>query len=347
MTIFLLLITAACLYRIKLIKPINSYNIHYMDLDRTTSIKGIFILLVFLSHASSYLTDLSENILNTPYCIIQGHLGQCIVVMFLLYSGYGVMESIKKKGEGYVNSIPKKRVLKTLYHFDAAVLLFLILGIALGEISDWSISKILLSFIAWDSLGNSNWYIFEILILYLITYIAFKLCKDKQKLALCVVTALSLLCIFVMHYVKEYWWYDTVLCYALGMWFSVYKDKIEGFLHKKAVYYFSALAFSFIAFAVCHFFRENAVIYELSILFFGIVIVLLTMKIDINNKILCFFGKYLFEIYILMRIPMRILNRLGISNVYLFVIISFVVTVILSLIFKKFLEFTDKKLLKL
>lgn len=350
MAIFLLILAAVCLYKTKIILRPDGYNSHYMDFDRTTSMKGVFIFLVFLSHANNYFTGQTEyisDILNKPYCIIQNHLGQLIVVMFLIYSGYGVMESIRKKGESYVNAIPVKRVFKTLYHFDMAVVLFFILGIAFGDFSNWNLSKILLSFIGWDSLGNSNWYIFEVLTLYLITFISFKISKMNTKLALCIVTILSFAYIAVMSRFKEPWWFDTVMCYSVGMWFSFYKNRIEAFLHRKAANYFIALAISLIVFAVCHIFRGNIILYELSVIFFGITVVLLTMKLDLNNKILFFFGKHLFEIYILMRIPMQTLIKLGVSNVYLFVIISFAVTLMLSLPFKKVLEFTDRKIIKL
>lgn len=100
MTIFLILIVMICLYKIKFVFSKDLYNIRYMDFDRTTSMKGLFILFVFLSHANNYFNSSSEftsNILNKPYSVFQSFLGQGIVVMFLVYSGYGVMESIKKR----------------------------------------------------------------------------------------------------------------------------------------------------------------------------------------------------------------------------------------------------------
>ena len=35
-------------------------------------------------------------------------MGQLVVVMFLFYSGYGVMGSFKLKGEGYWSFFPKR-----------------------------------------------------------------------------------------------------------------------------------------------------------------------------------------------------------------------------------------------
>ena len=49
--------------------------------------------------------------------------------MFLFYSGYGVMESIRKKGEAYVVAMPRHRVAGTLINFDVAVLIFLVVDL--------------------------------------------------------------------------------------------------------------------------------------------------------------------------------------------------------------------------
>lgn len=43
--------------------------------------------------------------------------------VFLFYSGYGIMESIKNKGEKYISTVPKKRILNVLVNFDIAVLI--------------------------------------------------------------------------------------------------------------------------------------------------------------------------------------------------------------------------------
>ena len=49
-----------------------------------------------------------------------------MVAPFLFWSGFGVMESIRRKGEAYVRALPVNRGLRTLIHFDCALLLFLL-----------------------------------------------------------------------------------------------------------------------------------------------------------------------------------------------------------------------------
>lgn len=349
MTLFLALIFLLCLWRIKFAKPVlTGINENYLAMDRTNSIKGIFILLVFLSHARnciSMLPSYSDDALNSIYDIFQNHLGQGVVVMFLFYSGYGVMESIKKKGNDYINSFPKNRFAKTLFNFDIAVILFIILDLCLGTLKNYSVPQVILSFIGWKSVGNSNWYIFAVLMLYLFTFAAFKIFKNKVRYAAVLVTVLTAAYIGVLSLFKQSWWFDTVILYPLGLWYSIFKDKIEFFVKKKPVNYYLLFILCAFVFAASHLMRSNLVFYEISQITLCAVIVVATMKIDVNNKILSFFGNHLFEIYILMRIPMLVLLHFDITNTYLFIFISFAVTVVLSIIFKKVLQLLDAKLL--
>lgn len=346
MTLFFACLLLMILWRIKFARPVLSgFNENYLAIDRTNCIKGIFILMVFLSHSRNYLSKLPEytaDPLNSIYDVIQNHLGQGIVVMFLFYSGYGVMESIIKKGSDYINVFPKQRFAKTLFHFDIAVMLFVIVDLCLGTLNNYSILEVLLSFTGWESVGNSNWYIFAILILYLITYFAFKIFKNKTSKAVWLVTVLTVVYIAVLALAgKDAWWFDTVLLYPLGMWYSVGKDKIETFVRKKPINYFGLLILCCAVFIVSHLLRSNIICYEISQVTLCAVIVAATMKIDINNKILEFFGKHLFEIYILMRIPMNMLLHFDIDNVYVFVSVSFAVTLLLAVLLKKVFTFSD------
>ena len=100
------------------------------------------------------------------------------IAMFLFYSGYGVMESIKKKGNHYIDAIPRTRVLATLINFDIAVALFAFISLISSQ--DYTFSHYLLSFIGWKSVGNSNWYIFVIILCYLIVFISFR-STDRNK----------------------------------------------------------------------------------------------------------------------------------------------------------------------
>lgn len=108
----------------------NSFNRDYMKHESTLAINGIFVILVFFSHCTESL-DLS-GVYDGVYVALKESLLQMVVVPFLFYSGFGIMESIKTK-EGYVKSIPGKRFLKVLVHFDIAVIIYLVVQSVLGK----------------------------------------------------------------------------------------------------------------------------------------------------------------------------------------------------------------------
>lgn len=163
--IFGILLLALLLYRAK---PAR-WNAAYINKDSTQVINGLFIWLVFLAHFAQY----------SPYVrnYVGQHLGQLIVVMFLFYSGYGCMMQYKAKGTDYLRNFHKRRILTTLVNFDVAVLLFVVVGLLLGK--SYSLKQVALSFVCWDSVGNSNWYIFAIILCYAAFWLSFNKIAPK------------------------------------------------------------------------------------------------------------------------------------------------------------------------
>ena len=191
--LFLLIISGA-----EFSKP-NEFNKDYISRAGTTAIKGIFVILIMFSHGKGYI-DVGGKF-DVPYLKMQDHLNQMIVAMFMFYSGYGIMESIKKKGSAYIDTIPKKRFPQVLLNMDIAVVLFLILAATAGKF--YSVGHILLSLIGWESVGNSNWYIFVILALYVVTYFAFLILKKKnnkttQLIGVIITTVLSVAFVYIL-----------------------------------------------------------------------------------------------------------------------------------------------------
>lgn len=91
---------------------VMSERIEYsLSVPQTTCIKGIFVVLIFLSHSCQYI-DTKTLPFFRLYLLLGSILGQLIVAPFLFYSGYGVMEQIKDKGESYVDQMPKKEYLR-------------------------------------------------------------------------------------------------------------------------------------------------------------------------------------------------------------------------------------------
>lgn len=345
MVFFLAALLILCLVGIKVTGKTGFED--YMSPEKTGAIKGIFVVIVLFSHVRQYIT-LAPEWYDKPFADFMLFLGQLMVVMFLFYSGYGVTLSLAKK-DGYVKTLLSKRALKVLLHYDIAILIFYLLGLALGK--NYSTKKLLLSFIGLDAVGNSVWFIFVILILYIITWISFRFVKKRVILGTAITTVLSVAAMILLIYFRknEYWWYDTLLCYPLGMWYAIAKPHID-----------KALIPSFGKWAICtgvtlaafitlnHFLQINGktrVIFVPMALVFALLVVFASMRISINNGILRWFGKRVFGIYILQRIPMIILQHLGMNDSpLLFAAVSFAITIVLAEIFERAMDKLDKTL---
>lgn len=324
-----------CLYKIEFYG--KGYNYNYLQKYQTTSIKGIFIVIIVFSHMNSYIEI--NTCLNSLYLKIITMIGQLMVTMFLFYSGYGIMESIKVKNN-YIHSFFKNRILKTLIHFDLAIILFLLLNLILKE--KYSFTHIILSFLGWESVGNSNWFVFCILINYIITLISFMIFKNKNLLALIAITVMSIVYIMIMHKLKEPWWYNIELCFALGLWYSYYKEKIENILLNNKKYWVGLVFIMFLTFLFYKLNFLSGIIYVLFSCCFTLLVIFINIKVSVNNKILYWLGLNSFSIYILQRLPMLLLAHFNLnSNIPIFALTSIIVVLAIASLFTKLLNWVD------
>ena len=338
LSLLLVLIFVLSLYRADF--RFLGFNDDCLSKYRTDSIKGIFILLIVLTHSLQYVLASGyafDGVGDRAYFYFLTTLNQLVVVMFLFYSGYGIGESFKKKGADYVKSMPKHRVLGTLLNFDVAVIVFIIACLALGITV--TLRQCLLSFVAWDSVGNSEWYIFVILTCYILSYLTLTIVPKKSGLQVGVMIALCLLTIVALSFFKHSWWYNTLLSYPTGFAFSAYKDKAEVFLKK---YYWPLLVLLCLALVSLHLctyvFDHMGLVYNAKSIVFAFLILMITLKCSVGNSVLEWFGKNLFPVYIYMRLPMMVIEHKspGLITVQpaVFIIVSFALTVLIASLYK-------------
>ena len=335
MIVLFILLLIVCLYGIKY----KTFHEDYMSKQSTNAIKGIFAIIILFSHMRGYLV-LSENWMNKAYIDVLDYIGQAMVAMYLFYSGYGIMESVKCK-ESYRETFFVNRIVKTLINFDLAVFLYLIFNIVRGV--QYTYMQYVTCWIGWESIGNSNWFIFDILVLYLIVYFGMLLCKECQiyRKRFCFITfLLSLLLWIILRIVKgEPWWVNTIFTFPLGIYFSIIKQKFEIVINKN--YFFVTLVVGCFL-CIWHNFRgdDGLGIYTCV---FSILVVLLSMKVKMNNVILQWLGKNAFSIYILQRLPMHLYSTCGLSiTPPIFVLLSVLTTLLLSYFFTMVTKRVDK-----
>lgn len=311
----------------------------YISKKSTSAINGVFVLFVFLRHFNQYF-DITEY--DKVYTWIDGYVGQLIVVTFLFFSGYGIMSSITESGDSYVRTLVQKRILPLWLNYIIIVLIYTVINYCFG--TGVSLIKVFKTFFAWDSVGNSNWYIFAILVMYVFVYISFSVFKASVRGCLSFMFALCILYCVLMSFFKEPHWYNTILVYPLGMLYRYKEKTIIKIFRNHWVMCLLLLATLFCCLEIAYIFTHSVLLYEGISICFVLGIVCVSTRIKVRNALLDFLGNYVFEIYMLQRIPMIILCSKSIDK-YLVFVISFVFTVIVSVMYKLFISNNIPKLL--
>lgn len=333
----------------------------YLDRNVCDNIKGIFIIMVFISHIVPYLNNcganLESHVINIPYGIIY-FLGQLIVVMFLFYSGYGVMHSILHKGSNYISNMPKNRIMTTQLNFMVAVILFLLIQTIFLSKS-FEVSRICLSLIGWESLGNSNWYIFVILLCYISTYLVFRFLLlppewpdkfpksdfssdvsiKKVKTLFWILALVITILTLILSFFKEGWWYSTMLVYPFGMFWCIYKDKIDGLISRHYKILLVSLIIMFFAYQYFPYNPFPNLLHNFRGILFTVIVLMITITCPLKTALLSHFGKNLFPLYIYQRIPMLILiesdgGEWASQNPTFYILVSLILTLLIVTLYK-------------
>ena len=292
-----------------------------LDKEQCNAIKGISIYLVLTGHMLGYIANFRQwnpSLLpNRLFNFIDVFfIGQLMVVMFMFYTGFGMMESFKKKGDNYIRSFPWNRILKVLLNFDVAVLAYLVLSLVIG--AKVSVGKVSLALLGWASLGNSNWYICVILLCYVLFWLSFhpRMPWKRQKAQLAVFSVLILLLAVWLSYARagKEWWWNKLLVVPFGVFVSMYREKLRVFTDRnyRAIVYVTLTLLGvhyafFLLLRTLHISwpsPNGGVAFNLRSLIFATTVVLATRKIKIGNPVLAWLGANLFPIYIYQRIPM-------------------------------------------
>ena len=340
MLIFIIILIAILFSGMKLYGK-NEFDGNYLSHSNTATVNAIFSVLIFLSHSSQYVT--LNGTLDTPYIAMRSWLSQLVVVTYLFFSGYGIMESIRNKGRSYVKAMPKNRLFKLWYQFAIMVVMYIIVNFIVHR--KLTLFDAFFAFTGYTSIGNSNWYMLVTFLMYIFIFVAFIISGKHRILGLAITCLLTLGYVAIMLYTKhlELRYYDTVLCFPLGMLYSAAKPYIDKILTKNDLVWTIAAAGIFTVFMFFSQNRADSVYHRICFLTTApLVISVLMMKINIKSSILDWFAGHIFSFFMLQRIPMMLLKRFGFAKQpFFFIVICFVGTVLLATAFDMFIEKID------
>lgn len=187
-----------------------------------------------------------------------------------------------------------------------AVIAFLVVGLLLGR--EFVLKQVVLSMAGWESLGNSNWYIFAIIVCYATFWLVFSLFRGKNLVGGVIVLALGLVAIALTR-VKPSYWYDTMMVFGAGTLYGLYRARIEQLIRRR---YWICLAMALLVFGVLKYLpmpgRLHFATFNCQSIAFAVLVVMGTMKIELRCPALRWCGEHLFPLYIYQRIPMIVFS---------------------------------------
>ena len=325
------------------LKGHNDFFSDYIDLNNTFSVKGIFVWIIFFRHYIQYYNRKSRY----TYEKILSCFGQKIVSMFLFYSGYGIYESFKKKGNKYSKSL----LIKSLIIFIKSELIILIFALKCIIYKDTiTLKKYILAVFFYTSIGNSNWFAYTIILFYIYAFLSFVFIKNKKYNYLGIIF-ITILCFlhgnftYFLYLKKLRFGVDNILPFILGIYYSGIRKYTDTYIMKYDFSYFAILSsFSLI---FCYFYINKDISIFMHILMngtFSIIVVLVNMKVKFDNEFLKFLNAHSYSIYLLQRIILSIFSKKKYLENYecMRILLQFSLIILISTTFDYSTSFIDK-----
>jgi len=193
--------------------PSESRSDSAFSSDRTNRLRGMLILGVFLFHFCNFFpTQMRPDI------------GHTMVGAFFMLSGFGLLESFKRK-ENYLDEFVSKKTARLLIPvWITGVVVLIFKWIVFDNHSILNEHIYLFDIISGGTTTIAAWFVVELIFFYLFFYLAFKHLSIKWSI-IAVSLAVALLMILLSQ--QEGMWYGSGMMFPLGLIISYYKDKIE------------------------------------------------------------------------------------------------------------------------
>ena len=178
------------------------------DIQHTTAIKGMAILLILVGHISGTFS----TVVFTP-------LASAGVSLFLIMSGYGLSESFKTNG---LSHYWQKKITRVLIPYAIVVTILAIAN------RSFNLTNYLLNI---TGISTSYWYIAYQIKWYIVFYLAIAL-LPKYKMPLMIIASVAMF--FLLGSLAR----EQSFAFVIGVFLSDHKDYIAKLSHKKMLWIF-------------------------------------------------------------------------------------------------------------
>ncbi len=361
MITFLSLIYYFCLFFECKYSGNKKFHDNFLSLKILNGLKGFASLSILIGHIVRNNQKYNKtNLKDIP----PGNFN-IYPAFFLFCSGYGIMVSCKNK-KNYMDNFLKKRLIKILIPFYLSKIAIL----TFSRYDSYDYHKTFFKNLQFlDILGNLfiynyNWFVMEIITLYLLFYFSFKYFKNNilSKLFILIISWLLFfiptffesnennkyifvrrhyhLSIYSFIYVLYIGYYEDIIIQIIKKFYNFFF--IFAILFPYWFYIFNKFIYSFpyIRGNYFYFFFNYSKLNIESIIIYSCILII-SMKFQFNNKLLDYLGKYSYEIYLFQFFIFKIFDKYIIIDIILWEV-CFII--ILTLYFAEISNIISQKL---
>mgnify|MGYP002509598923 FL=1 len=337
-----------------------------LSLRTSKGLLGFCAVGIMLHHMSQTIYFANED---PGILLFMVDIGVCFVGMFFFFSGYGLYSSLRDKPD-YLKGFLGSRLPAVLIPFYICNFAFILGSYLFGcqlkkeELAPYLTGAILMN--------SQMWYIVEVMILYLLFFVVFRLIRNRN--AACIVYGVLLMLLVAGSlrlghdtttptqglWFHGEWWYNTTLMVWVGILFARWEQQILGFIRKfyGLVLVICLLLTAFLYNRTLYMLQNKGYWYEwdgypgykekwqtLGVQFFFVLaavltVIILTQKIRFGNKILDFLGEIALELYLIHNLFLLYMPG---DNRVVYILACYTGSILLAIVLHMF----DKKLIGL
>lgn len=289
--------------------------------EKMIPLKAVMALLIVADHLTFFL----DSLWLKPF----RELGAPIVSVFLFISGYGLSKSFQAKGQAYLDSFFKKRILKVFLPLIVALALYWIV-VAIPGRSFWS--ELWTMVLKGTPILPFSWFAPVIIYFYLAFYVVFRFVSPRWRNTGLVLPALLLMGLVILAGYDRCWW---ICSFSLptGAVFATEDQRIFRICEKSLGHYLSVILVPSILFIILYL-SGNPYMWTLCYICIPLIVALLVARIPIdrlNGSVLAFLSMISYEIYLCQGIAMELFRgKMWIESDGLFILAVYAVTILVA-----------------
>lgn len=313
MVVVILLFAALGLFGLKIYGK-GKWNEEFLSLESTKALQALCAFGVILHH-------LSQGLENPDVLLPFVDAGVLFVGIFLFCSGYGLIKSYQSK-QNYLQGFIRHRLPPVLIPLYVILIINLVYNLIEGQ--QFSPVEIILFLTGFILINHQAWFAVAIVIFYIAFYFIFKYCKKERTAFLVMAIFLlvyTIVCMCLGHgyyWFQGEWWYNTCFLFLFGMLAGRFEGSIISFVKKRYAILMPVSVVLFFPVFILNLYTLKHVSYYANtpsqsgipesflclsvqltaIVLFVTAVLLITMKVRFNNKILQIMGRMTLELYL-------------------------------------------------